>query len=85
MTSQSIAGVVTMTRQLWRERVKNDVDFIHRDIHARSCKKYIWVRDVSNNETLWSEILSYHWLPLGGVGGGGGGGGVGGGGGGGGI
>ena len=44
MTSQSIGDHVTMTRQLWREHVKAisnslDIDFIHGDIHGRSCKK----------------------------------------------
>ena len=43
MTSQSIADDVTMTRQLWRVTwivISNspDIDFIHGDIHGRSCK-----------------------------------------------
>ena len=43
MTSQSIADDVTMTRQLWRNHVISnplDIDFIHGDIHDRSCKNY---------------------------------------------
>ena len=42
ITSQSIGDDVTMTRQLWRDYVISnytDVDFIHGDIHGRSCKK----------------------------------------------
>ena len=39
MTSQSIADDITMTRQFWRDHVNSDVDFIHDDIHNRSCKK----------------------------------------------
>ena len=43
MTSQSIADDVTMTRQLWCVTwivISNslDIDFIHGDIHGRSCK-----------------------------------------------
>ena len=43
MTSQSIADDVTIARQLWRGHVNSDIsldiDFIHGDIHGRSCKK----------------------------------------------
>ena len=28
---------VTMTKQLWRNHMKSDIDFIHGDIHGRSC------------------------------------------------
>ena len=43
MTSQSIADDVTMTKQLWCVTwivISNslDIDFIHGDIHDRSCK-----------------------------------------------
>ena len=47
MTSQSIADDVTMTRHLWHDHVNNDIynsldiDFIHGDIHGRSCKNQI--------------------------------------------
>ena len=53
MTSQSIADYVVITLQVWREHVNVisnslGIDFIHGDIHGRSCKKctsfvpYIW-------------------------------------------
>ena len=49
MMSQLIVDDVTMTRQLWRDHVNNDIsisnsldiDFIHGDIHGLSCKKDI--------------------------------------------
>ena len=39
ITSQSIADDFTITRQLGRDHVNSDIDFIHGDIHSRSCKK----------------------------------------------
>ena len=46
MMSQTIADDITMTRQLWHDpfmSVPNslDIDFIHGDIHGRSCKE-VW-------------------------------------------
>ena len=61
MTSQSIADDVTMTEQLWRDRVNIvisnslDIDFIHSDIQRRS-----WNIFVSH---LWTsyKILNPNW------------------------
>ena len=48
MRSQSIADDFIMARQLWRDQwitISNslDIDFIHGDIHRRSCKKRSYV------------------------------------------
>ena len=48
MTSQSIVDDVTLNWQLWRDHVKmiansSDIDFIHCDLHGRSCKKWTYV------------------------------------------
>ena len=39
--SQSIADDVTMSWELWRYHVNSDIDFIHSDIHGRSCKNLL--------------------------------------------
>ena len=50
MTSQSIADDVTMTRQLWRDH-SLDINFIHGDIHVRSCKNN-WLYTLTQQLTL---------------------------------
>ena len=52
MTSKSIANEVTISRQLWREHVTSDIytldiDFIHGDIHGRSCEEVHFILLVS--------------------------------------
>ena len=76
MTSQSIANDVAMARQLWRNRVNNDVQFVRYRFYSRQhswmcCKKgkciaWIYIRPSAmaiSTHIVTITYMNLHWAP----------------------